>query len=100
MSTEWQSIVSAIEAANNELLNFDLSKIREEIKSVRDLTKDIKIGDVISDEDYKTLMKYKGEWADMFLYSADGYQFNGTEDMEDFFAEIAKSQLAEGKATI
>lgn len=63
----------------NEVMN-NLDGIRSKFKELGDLTKDLKLGDTISDEDYKNLIKYNRELENYFVMTADGYKYLGGAD--------------------
>lgn len=66
---------SASTTANNLISRFE--QLRESISSIKDITEDLKIGSVISDEDYNTLIGYNSSLKDMFMMTSDGWKFVG-----------------------
>lgn len=61
--------------ANNLISRFE--QLRESISSIKDITEDLEIGSVISDEDYNTLIGYNSSLKDMFMMTSDGWKFVG-----------------------
>lgn len=66
---------SASTTANNLISRFE--QLRESISSIKDITEDLEIGSVISDEDYNTLIGYNSSLKDMFMMTSDGWKFVG-----------------------
>lgn len=59
----------------------DFSKLKANINNVAKISKDLKLGDAIDEEDYQLLIKYHEAWADLFVLQADGSrQFIGDSD--------------------
>lgn len=52
--------------------NFD--SIVDRLHTINDITKDLKVGEIIDDEDYKTLIAYDVRMRDFFVKTADGYK--------------------------
>ena len=50
----------------------DFAKLKNNLTAISKITKDLKLGDIISEEDYKTLIAYNDAWADLFMLQADG----------------------------
>ena len=53
------------------------SKIKEELKAINDLTKELELGSIISDEDYKEIISRAPQVAKYFTAVAEGYQLTG-----------------------
>jgi hypothetical protein len=47
------------------------------------------MGDIISDEDYNTLLRYNAALADMFVMTADGYMYTGSQNLNTTAKELA-----------
>ena len=96
-SAEWKTLVNAMQNINLSVVHTDLNKIRSKIADIKELTKDIEIGSIISDEDYDRLIKYNAELADMFMMTADGYKYIGAGDISTMADDYAKEQLQSTK---
>ncbi len=75
MQTFIAQMESASTTANNLISRFE--QLRESISSIKDITEDLEIGSVISDEDYNTLIGYNSSLKDMFMMTSDGWKFVG-----------------------
>jgi hypothetical protein len=74
-----------MEASENTVQSVrnNLNSLRETLKTISEVTKDIKIGDVISDEDYNKLIAKNKELSKYFVMTADGYAFIGGDDFKE-----------------
>jgi hypothetical protein len=56
------------------------------------------LGDIITDEDFKTLTKLNGAMADAFMMTVDGYKYIGSAgtDLKTIQEEISRNQLNQG----
>ena len=96
-SQEWQAMVMAMQSINTSVVHRDLDKIREDLVQIKEIAGDIEIGDIISDEDYDTLIRYKAELADMFMLTAEGYKYLGGGNLSDIASGMALEQLQQTK---
>ena len=96
-SQEWQGMVMTMQSINTSVVHRDLDKTREDLVQIKEIAGDIEIGDIISDEDYDTLIRYKAELADMFMLTAEGYKYLGGGNLSDIASEIALKQLQQTK---
>lgn len=64
------------EVANN------LNRLSAKLKEIKDLTKDLKLGNVLSEEDYKKLIAHNEALEDYFVKTVDGYKYLGGADTE------------------
>ena len=88
---EWQSFVSNMRIASGALPDF--SRIKTDLNNISAIVKTLKFGEMISDEDYQTLIAYNDEWERFFLLQADGSrQFIGSQ--EDFTNFIQEKTIA------
>lgn len=69
----------------------DFSKLKSNLNGVSKILKDLKLGDSVSEDDYKILTSYNQEWSKFFVTQADGSrQFIGnTKDMAQATRELA-----------
>jgi hypothetical protein len=56
---------------------FDLNALRKELVALNELLPKVKIGEVITDEEYQTLLKYNAGLKDYFVMTASGYSYIG-----------------------
>lgn len=88
---KWQSFVSDMRIASGALPDF--SRIKTDLNNISAIVKTLKFGEMISDEDYQTLIAYNDEWERFFLLQADGSrQFIGSQ--EDFTNFIQEKTIA------
>ncbi len=86
-SEAWQRNINQMRDATNALP--DLEKMRDTFQQIKDITSDIDLGSIISEEDYNKLVKYNSELEKYFTLLSDGSaQFTG--DVLDFQQEIEK----------
>ena len=75
-SSTYQNFINKMNSGNKVLYaaidNFD--SIREILAKLKEITDDISLGDIISDDDYNTLVSYNAELADYFVKTIDGYK--------------------------
>lgn len=104
-SDAYRNFINSMDSGNKVLYaavdNFD--SIREILASLKEITDDISLGDIISDDDYKTLVAYNAELADYFVQTIDGYkaiasgdvirkaatkQFESLKDIRSYYATL------------
>lgn len=75
-SESYKKFIDSMDSDNKVLYaaidNFD--SIREILANLKEITDGISLGDIISDDDYKTLVAYNAELADYFVQTVDGYK--------------------------
>jgi hypothetical protein len=78
-SEGWKTMVDSMAEAANVAgsVAHQFSAIRGDLAEIKSLTDGLKFGDVVSDEDYKNLIKFNSAAKDMFIQTADGYEFIG-----------------------
>jgi hypothetical protein len=78
-SDGWKSIVNSMENAANVAgsVAYQFSSIRGDLAEIKSLAGDLSFGDVVSDEDYQNMIKFNSAAKDMFIQTADGYEFIG-----------------------
>lgn len=83
-SVYWNKMVDAMEASTNvvqDVVN-KLDTLRSTLASIAELTDDLHLGDIISDEDYDTLIANNEELKKYFVMTADGYKYLGGAEAE------------------
>ena len=83
----------------------NFKSIREILAQLKDITDDISLGDIISDDDYKLLVSYNAELAKYFVQTIDGYkaiesgdkirkastkQFNSLKGIQNYYKDLSK----------
>ena len=81
----------------------DSKKVIENLKTIKEVAGELKAGDIISEEDFKSLIKIAPEVAENFIKTAEGYklltsgndlnkklkdQYKNLDDIEKKYAEI------------
>ena len=69
-SEEWQQFTSDMRLATGAIPDF--SRLKEDLNTISGILSDLEFGDVVSEEDYQTLVKYNDEWERFFMLQADG----------------------------
>ena len=91
-SEAWQKNIDAMRDASNALP--DLQAMREEFEKIQEITADIDLGSILTEEDYNTLVKYNSELSKYFAILSDGSaQFIG--DKLDFQQQIKETHQKE-----
>ena len=91
-SEAWQKNINAMRDASNALP--DLQAMREEFEKIQEITADIDLGSILTEEDYNTLVKYNSELSKYFAILSDGSaQFIG--DKLDFQQQIKETHQKE-----
>lgn len=103
-SPAWKNYAQQMyKAAQNSLSvaeSFD--KLRKTIKDIKEIIKDLELGEIISDEDYEKIIEKNKELADSFVRVAEGWRFITDPEQiqknafnilgEDFDAALEKAQ--------
>lgn len=75
-SSAYQNFINKMNSGNKVLYaaidNFD--SIREILAKLKEITDDISLGDIISDDDYNTLVSYNAKLSEYFVKTIDGYK--------------------------
>ena len=83
-SEYWNELTSAMEASQNVVLKVlnNLNDLRGTLASISEITSDLHLGSIISDEDYETLVANNAALKDYFVMTADGYKYLGEAEAE------------------
>lgn len=88
----WQENINAMRDAANALP--DLEAMRQEFEQIKEITADIDLGSILSEEDYEILVNYNKELEKYFTILSDGSaQFTG--DKLDFQQAIEQQHTEE-----
>ena len=89
----WQALATAMSNIHLSVLDQDLNAVRNSLAEISKLTKDLDLGSIISDEDYKKLIKYNAELEKYFIMTADGYKYIGGADINSIIEDSHETQL-------
>ena len=91
-SGEWDEFITQMRQASGAIPDF--TSLKNNLASMAKITKDLKLGDIVSEEDYDTLVKINDAYADLFILQADGSRkFIGDADaMREATKEMALEQ--------
>jgi len=63
-SGEWDEFITTMRQASGAIPDF--TKLKDNLSAMARITKDLKLGDIVSEEDYNTLVKINKAYADFF----------------------------------
>ena len=69
-SAYWTGFTANMRQAGTAIPDF--TKLKTTLSSIAKITQDLKLGDIVSEEDYKALIDYNSAWEDFFVLQADG----------------------------
>lgn len=93
-SAEWIDFKNSMKAtAVFEAATASLESLRSKLAQIEELTGDIEIGSIISDEAYKRLLLLNPELEKFFLLTSQGYQFAGIGTGEGTLSDYLKSDV-------
>lgn len=95
-SAEWQAFVSSLERIPIKLQPTDVTKIRKTFLELSELASKIKIGSIISDDEYEKLIAANGALKSMFVQTANGYAYIGSQDLSTTVKENYQNDIREG----
>lgn len=95
-SAEWQAFVSSLERIPIKLQPTDVAKIRKTFLELSELASKIKIGSIISDDEYEKLIAANGALKSMFVQTANGYAYIGSQDLSTTVKENYQNDIREG----
>lgn len=92
-SAEWQAFVSSLERIPIKLQPTDVAKIRKTFLELSELASKIKIGSIISDDEYEKLIAANGALKSMFVQTANGYAYVGSQDLSTIVKENYQNDI-------
>lgn len=92
-SAEWQAFVSSLEHIPIKLQPTDVAKIRKTFLELSELASKIKIGSIISDDEYEKLIAANGALKSMFVQTANGYAYVGSQDLSTIVKENYQNDI-------
>ena len=69
-SAYWTGFTANMRQAGTAIPDF--TKLKTTLSSIAKITQDLKLGDIVTEEDYKALIDYNSAWEDFFVLQADG----------------------------
>jgi TP901 family phage tail tape measure protein len=102
-SVAWNSFMEEVYDGTKQWVQ-NSKQVIANLATIKDLTGDIHVGDILSDEDYKRLLAISPEIASMFIKTADGYkalanskeldkvlkkQYQGLSELKAFYGEVS-----------
>ena len=92
-SAEWQAFISSLERIPIKLQPTDVAKIRKTFLELSELASKIKIGSIISDDEYEKLIAANGALKSMFVQTANGYAYIGSQDLSTTVKENYQNDI-------
>lgn len=92
-SVEWQAFVSSLERIPIKLQPTDVAQIRKTFLELSELASKIKIGSIISDDEYEKLIAANGALKSMFVQTANGYVYIGSQDLSTTVKENYQNDI-------
>ena len=91
-SEAWQNYVAMMQesARAMDLVAVGIDSLRQNLADINQIVQNVKIGDIISDEDYAKLIATNPELEKFFGIAAEGYKFLGTENGESLTSYLLK----------
>ena len=80
------------------VVNQSVEKLRSNLAEINKIAKNIKMGDIISDDDYKKIVEINGALKKDFVMTADGYMYVGSKSLKDMASQSTLTQLRTQKA--
>ena len=92
LTNDWENTIQKLRASLE--IDLGLDKLRETLESIDKIVKDIKIGSIIDNESYTTLMAFNKELEKYFTMLSDGSaQFTGS--IFDFNSDYEEAKITE-----
>lgn len=93
----WQNFASSLSDIPIAAKPDDLEKFRKDLQDLSKLAKDIKIGSIISDDDYNKILAIDKTLSHLFTKTVSGYTYTGTKDLSqvvnDAYRQDAVNQI-------
>ena len=100
----WNTFMDDVYDGTKQWVN-NSQQVIDNLATIKELTGDIEVGDILSDEDYKRLLAISPEIAKMFIKTADGYkslasskeldkilkkQYQSLGDLKSFYTDVSE----------
>lgn len=86
-SAAWQQLLNGVGQIKPKIEPRDYEAVRKQFIDLKSLAEKIKIGSIISDDDYEKLIAADKTLATMFTRTLEGYAYTGTEDLSAVVAQ-------------
>lgn len=86
-SAAWQQLLNGVGQIKPRIEPRDYEAVRKQFIDLKSLAEKIKIGSIISDDDYEKLIAADKTLATMFTRTLEGYAYTGTEDLSAVVAQ-------------
>lgn len=86
-SAAWQQLLNGVGQIKPRIEPRDYEAVRKQFIDLKSLAEKVKIGSIISDDDYEKLIAADKTLATMFTRTLKGYAYTGTEDLSAVVAQ-------------
>ena len=86
-SAAWQQLLNGVGQIKPRIEPRDYEAVRKQFIDLKSLAEKVKIGSIISDDDYEKLIAADKTLATMFTHTLEGYAYTGTEDLSAVVAQ-------------
>lgn len=86
-SAAWQQLLNGVGQIKPRIESRDYEAVRKQFIDLKSLAEKVKIGSIISDDDYEKLIAADKTLATMFTRTLEGYAYTGTEDLSAVVAQ-------------
>lgn len=86
-SAAWQQLLNGVGQIKPRIEPRDYEAVRKQFIDLKSLAEKVKIGSIISDDDYEKLIAADKTLATMFTRTLEGYAYTGTEDLSAVVAQ-------------
>ena len=86
-SAAWQQLLNGVGQIKPRIEPRDYEAVRKQFIDLKSLAEKVKIGSIISDDDYAKLIAADKTLATMFTRTLEGYAYTGTEDLSAVVAQ-------------
>jgi hypothetical protein len=76
-SQAWITLLNAFNSFTEGVAGFNLANVRKELAEISQLSSKIKVGEVISDEEFAKIRELNADLAKLFVMTAEGYTYLG-----------------------
>ena len=91
-SASYTDFIAALKDMPLSINPVEYQEVRKSFQSLKEMAEDIKIGSIISDEDYQKIIDTNSALQSLFVQTADGYAYIGSQDL----GEIVKENFQNG----
>lgn len=98
-SENWLKFVENVKSMNLSVVHRDFDKLRNQLADIQKITKNISLGSLISDDDYKKIMEVAPALKEAFMMTADGYKYIGSDKINADEALLTELSMTKAKNT-